>query len=160
MDGFVNELEVDPLSDAGFLLSINLARCLLVCLNLSNEFLSDIEMLPVTDCGIKNSLISRSKFSTDTISLSVAPDTDADDDARSELLPDVLPTLITSSKLKTFSKMSTLLDVLSDFESPDVSVDWVVVDEVPLLKRPFFFRWLLDDLGRRPLKQIHLLIYP
>lgn len=43
----VSELLVDELPLAGFLLSISLAKCRLVCLNLSREFLNDMEILPL-----------------------------------------------------------------------------------------------------------------
>lgn len=43
----VRELLVEELPLAGFLLSISLAKCRLVCLNLSREFLNDMEMLPL-----------------------------------------------------------------------------------------------------------------
>jgi hypothetical protein len=98
-----------------------------VCLSRSSEFRNDKEILPLplplplvtlaaSSCGMKNSLISRSN-------------TEAEQEARSELDSPQVDLAAQSSKLKTFSKMSTLLGL--------VSVEWVVVELLPLLKRPF-----------------------
>lgn len=84
-------------------------------------------------------------------SLSVVPEIEAEEEAKSEL-ESVVAERTMSSKLNTFSKMSTVLLADSNLEEVSlelVSVDWVVVEELPLLKRPFFLR-LLFVFGRRP----------